>query len=80
MVLSEMCNFCLRELAEKQALLHQSQVCDFVSAVSRHKNKVREDVHKFKKQVPVIAKMVHNNHLKQKLSGIALFIIIEIKN
>lgn len=73
-----MCDFCLRELAEKQALLHQSQVCDFVSAVSRHKNKVREDVHKFKKQV--IAKMVHNNHLKQKLSGIALFIIIKIKN
>lgn len=46
-----MCDFYLRELAEKQALLHQSQVRDFVSAVSRHKNKVKENVHTFKETI-----------------------------
>lgn len=68
-----MCDFCFRNLTEKQTLLHQAQVCGLVSVVSRHKTKVREYVHKLKNIYIYFLKMVQMNHC-----DIVLFTTIDL--
>lgn len=66
-----MFDFYFRNLTEKQTLLHQAQVCGLVSAVSRHKTKVRENVHTFLRNYFIL-------NGSNELSGIVLFTTIDL--